>query len=350
MVDLGRLFHLPDRKGYLAELQSRIARDGLGPVAADDARALITVHRLNAGAAAKAVTSMVGNIAGQLSLADFTAGKADQLKAFAASLGVAPATIDAAVQGRAKAGFSARAAAVVKSGQVTDADFEKMRVAGRALGLGEDVQDQLYGAAAHPAVVALVQAALSDDSLSPADEARLRQAISDRFKVKPDLTGKLGQQLAHARTSWAIANGPLPIVAVPLSLQRGEAAHAAVSASAYQNATRTKAIGYAGPALRVRIAKGVYYRTGRYQVHRQTEQYEKALGHGSLVVTSKRLLFIAPDRTSSARLDSILHIEPYTDALAVVRSSGKHTTYRFDKADEWFGAILARAIHDATSG
>ncbi len=349
MVNLGRLFHLPDQKGFLADLESRIAQDGPRPLGADEVKALGAAHRLSAEASAKAATSFTEAMVKTISLADFKAGKADQIKSFAVSLGVSATTIDAEITVRAKAVFGEWAAAIVKTGTVTNADWDEMRDVGRALGLDEPLQNQLYGAAAQGAVLAMAVAAIADDMLSPAEDAELLKAISVKYRIKPDFAGAIGQQMDHAREHWAVAKGALPVVAVPLSLQRGETAHAVLSATAYQTATRTKSVGYGGPALRIRIAKGLYYRTGHYRVHRETEKYENALGRGSLVVTNKRLLFIAPDRTSSARLDSILHIEPFTNALAVVRSSGKRTTYRFDKAGEWFCAILARAIHDATA-
>ena len=197
-------------------------------------------------------------------------------------------------------------------------------------------------------MVGLVERAIATDSLSPDADAQLSKSFSD-LGVKPDITGDLLVRLNHARTHWKIANAPLPIIQAPLSLQRGEVAYGAVSANAFQNATRTKSVSYGGPALRVRIAKGLYYRTGHYQVHRHTESYEKQLGHGALVITNKRLIFVGATGSTTARLDSILHIEPFTNAVAIIRGTGKPTTYRFDTPDQWFCAILARAIHDATA-
>jgi hypothetical protein len=190
---------------------------------------------------------------------------------------------------------------------------------------------------------------LEGDCLSPEAEAATLQTVV-RLHVAGRPVGDLAAKIEHAKRSWAIQHADLPIVAAPMSLQRGEIAHAVISATAYQTASRTKSVRYGGPALSFRIARGVYYRTGGYKVHRQAEEYEKALGHGSLAVTNKRLIFLSPNGATAIRLDSILHIEPYTNAVELIRSSGKPTTYRFDQPDEWFCATLARAIHDATAG
>ena len=342
------MFGLPDQRGYQVALEGRLAQHGLAPVSADDDKALGAAHRLSRRASTKVATSVSSTIAKGLSLTDFEAGRATQLKAFAISLGVAPTEIDDAIGLSAKAAFTNWVDGVVASGECAPPRWKEMREVGARLELPGGEQDQIYIARALPTVRAIWERAVVDDLLSPDAEAEARNATA-KLNLTPELSGELATKVEHARTRWAIANGPLPVVEVPLSLQRGEVAHTAVSATAYQTSTRTKSISYGGPALRVRIAKGLYYRSGHYQVHRSTEDYTKPIGHGSLVVTSKRLLFISAKGTTSARLDSILHIEPFKDALAVIRSAGKPTTYRFDKADEWLCAILARAIHDATA-
>jgi hypothetical protein len=347
MLDLRRQFGLSDVRGYRGALEERIKRAGYAPMTPDEVGSLCQAFRIKPGAAPALAADVVLPRAGKLSAADFESGKADDLKAFAQALGVEPVAVGTALRQSGEVALAYAIELAVGTGRVSESELESLRGFGRQLGLDRPTFERLYAAAVNPPIKEMFSAALASDSLSPADEARLMGAIND-LRITPNFDATLTGQMAHARKGWQIANGVLPTVEVPLSLQRGEVAHAALSATAFQTATRTTSVSYGGPALRVRIAKGLYYRSGHLKVHRHTEQYPKVLGRGPLVVTNKRLVFIGANGSTSARLDSILQIEPFSDAVYVVRGSGKPTTYRFDAADEWFSAILARAIHDAT--
>ena len=80
--------------------------------------------------------------------------------------------------------------------------------------------------------------------------------------------------------------------------------------------------------------------------NRVVQTYEKQTGEGTLIITNKRLLFVSSGTSSSPKLNSILTVEPYIDAVIVTRGAGKPTTYRFANNDKWFAAMLSRAIVD----
>lgn len=345
MIDFKRLFGLPDEQAYRVALAVQM-RCGL--VSAEDARGMAATHRLSNTAAVRVAGAVTTALASALSLADFESGRVTDVRTAASNLGVRSAVVEDAIGLAACAAFVKWADSVVASGECGLVRQQEMREIGHRLGLLEADQDRNYMDRVKPAVEEIWGRALADDFLSPDAEAAARHATAKLY-VTANIAGALATRVAHAKMSWAIANEPLPTIDPSFTLQRAEVAHFETFASAFQAATRTKAISYAGPALRVRIAKGLYYRRGRYNIHRTTEDYAKLLGYGSLVVTNKRLLFISEKGASSVRLDRIVHIEAFTDAVLVMRDSGKPTTYRFDATAEWFCPTLARAVHDATS-
>ncbi len=81
--------------------------------------------------------------------------------------------------------------------------------------------------------------------------------------------------------------------------------------------------GYRGTS--VRVMKGVSVRLGGWEGESHEEM--RTIDSGSLTITNKRLVFSGEKRTTNIRLDKIIQIEPYRDAIAVRRERKKRTEY-----------------------
>lgn len=140
----------------------------------------------------------------------------------------------------------------------------------------------------------IAQGGLSDEELAAADLQSFMSAVRDgsaRF-MPPDVES-------------------------PVALKKGEEL-VVVCSDVVLREPRTVTSGiYGGP--RVRVAKGLSFNLGGFRAAPHEEL--KDIDSGSLVITTRRLLFMGVKRTSTANLAQVVGVEPYKDAVAVHRSN-----------------------------
>ena len=90
-------------------------------------------------------------------------------------------------------------------------------------------------------------------------------------------------------------------------------------------AVRQTVGGYSGASIRV--AKGVSIRTGGMKGRSESHEEIKIIDSGSLILTTKRLIFIGSKRTTNIDLRKIVAIEAYKDGIASQRENKQKTEY-----------------------
>jgi len=240
--------------------------------------------------------------------------------------------------------FRQHVSTVLQDSVLTEDEWQELKAAAADIGLTFERAVEIYREAADHIIEQRVAEALEDGWLTPSEDRALAAVAAD-LKVDIRLLPQMEQALLRAKHSWGIAHLPLPVVASPLGLQKGEVAHMWVTAEALEERQRTRAVSFAGPTISIPIVKGVRYRMGRYNVGRETYQYSHSHGFGTLVVTNKRLIF-AGSRSFTARHANILDVEGYSDGVRVTRTSGKPLTYIYGADNRDFGVVLARSWAD----
>jgi hypothetical protein len=119
-----------------------------------------------------------------------------------------------------------------------------------------------------------------------------------------------------------------------------------VRATASEQRQRTVRMNYGGPTASIRIAKGVYYRTGSIGLNRVSEGYMHSFGMGVLGATNTRLLWVSPEKSISIPLQKIVMFEPYVDGLKVIKDTGKPVLFVFDSEDRASMVRISRAIEE----
>jgi len=145
---------------------------------------------------------------------------------------------------------------------------------------------------------------------------------------------------------WAIENEELPIVTVPINLQKNEQCYFKSNVDWLENRTVTKIINYGGPTARIKIMKGVYYRAGSMDVQRVTSEELQLIDSGQLYLTNKRLIFVGNKKNSSIQLSKILSITPYKDGVGVEKDSGKSPIFRLSNNADILAMTLTRVINN----
>lgn len=241
--------------------------------------------------------------------------------------------------------YLARVETALSDAFLNDAEWAGLKEEAARLGLSEEKARTIYMTSASGIIEDRVLEALEDGQLSPDEETDLEFLARD---LRLDLTFAPDTQaiVNRAKLAWRLAHEPLPTVPSPLGLQRSEHAHIWVTAEAFEERERTKAVSFAGPTVSIPIMKGVRYRMGRYNVGRETYRFQHSFGPGTLVITNKRLIFVG-ERSLTCKLTNILDVEGYSDGVKVTRTTGKPHTFVYGQTNQHLATVLARAWSEA---
>lgn len=342
---LTRWIGLPDLWGYAAAVRQHLRERGWRAADVAALGALREAYRVGSAHTVIAAAGVLGELVADLARGDFRKDGRTAMEALCAAVGGDLLAVRRALDERAAALYREAVDWRIADGVLADVEVAELKACAEELGLDEPTAASLYGASVNVLFNSTVEGMLEDGQLSPEEDERLTAMLSG-LKVNALFEDETIRILDDARRGWAINNAPLPEIPAPVHLQRGEKAYAVVRAEAWEERSRVSRVSYAGPALNLRVVQGVYLRAGTYAVGGQREAYEHLIGQGDLIVTSKRLIFVGPNKSISPRLDSILQIDPYIDGVRITRATGKPVLYRFETREPWFGAILSRARQD----
>lgn len=224
-------------------------------------------------------------------------------------------------------------------------DFEAQRALDRLCEvMPEDEAARMMVAHCKDKIQPAILAALEDSLLSPDEEARIN-ALHERYgniRLDNDTLARLDA----ARTQYEAWSTPLSPVPSDLMLKRGEWCTYSTLATAYEERQRTVQVNYAGPAMRIRIVKGLYYRAGSIRAQRILESFQHSFGLGTLAATNMRLLWVSAQKSISIPLQKIVQFEPYTDGLKVMKDTGKPVLFVFSEIDQIGMVRIARTIEE----
>lgn len=93
----------------------------------------------------------------------------------------------------------------------------------------------------------------------------------------------------------------------------------------------------------IRIAKGVYYRTGSFKGHPVKTSEMAHQGSGIMGITNKHIYFSGP-KSFRTKLDKIVTLDPYEDGIGVQKDSATARPQVFRNLDGWFCYNLVRNL------
>jgi hypothetical protein len=103
----------------------------------------------------------------------------------------------------------------------------------------------------------------------------------------------------------------------PLILKKGEQASLAVPATLARQQTHQQWVGGSQGFSFPIGHTGIRYRVGSFHGHPIQQQFLGKLDTGTLVVTNQRIAFIGHVKSTSSPLAKLLHVECYSDAVAI---------------------------------
>ena len=212
----------------------------------------------------------------------------------------------------------------------------EMRMTATSLGVPDD---ELHGLSAR-AWQSAVSEALQDGILTEEEEEAL-QDFSIHFDLDEEELGDAFDLVTKAAVLRDVLDGKVPdrgflAGVTPFNLQKNETlVWVWPSATFYEERTRTHYEGRSAGAS-VRIAKGVYYRTGTFRGHPVQTSSMQAIDSGMLGLTSKHIYFSGASKGFRIALAKVAAFTPYSDGIGVQREAATARPQAFVNGDGWF--------------
>ena len=186
---------------------------------------------------------------------------------------------------------------------------------------------------------------LAQRLLSPDDEKEL-YSLARELGAIMTLGGDLRRRLARCRLMWEVRIGKPPTIEAGINLKRGEKCYLSCHVDWFEMRKVRYGMAYAGPTLRVKIAKGLYWRMGAFGGAPISNDELQKIDSGVVYLTNMRILFTGAMKNTAIRLDKIIDINRYSDGVGIQKDTGKSPVLCFKGDIEMFCAVLARAIDD----
>jgi hypothetical protein len=151
------------------------------------------------------------------------------------------------------------------------------------------------------------------------------KAVADEVDRRQAAAKQMGFDSLYT-VAWLQAHGPAP-VASPLVLKAKEQAYVSLPAVLSRVTTRTRFVG-GSQGLSFPIAHtGIRYRVGSFSGRPVQSTSLADVDAGTLVLTNRRLVFIGKVKSVVTQLPKIVHVESYTDALAVFQEGRENPNF-----------------------
>ncbi len=185
---------------------------------------------------------------------------------------------------------------------------------------------------------------LEDDLLTQEEENRLISFVNECQLKKEDLnlTGKWNK-VVMASILRDIVNGEIPTGKFTVSegelpfnfLKDEKLIWAFVNADYYEQITNTHYEGRS-QGISIKIAKGLYYRTGQFKGNPVRTTEMKLISVGILALTDQNLYFSSPVKSLRIPYQKILTINEYSDGIGIQEDKATAKPKTFGHIDGWF--------------
>jgi hypothetical protein len=234
---------------------------------------------------------------------------------------------------------------VIADGKVSDEERKELDELAPSLHITDAVKNEIYKDEIGKMIQGRLDLAVSDRMLSPQEDREL-QELASGLGAELTQSSNTTRALNTFRMLWRIRYGDMPLFDPGINLQRGEVCYLSRNVEWYEMRRQRVGVGYAGPAMSIKIADGVYWKTGAFGVKPMTRDALVKIDAGQALITNKRLLFMGSLKNTNIKLDKILDVTKYSDGVGIEKDSGKSPVLSFDQDIDIFCATLARAISD----
>jgi len=234
-------------------------------------------------------------------------------------------------------------AEVIADGRVDPEEKRFLEELENTLKLPRELAQKIYSRQAREYLENYLNQALADERLSPAEEREL-YTIAENLHITLQLDEPTRRLLEKYRLFWLIENGDIPVLEPGINLQRREECYFFTDCTWYEYRRITRRINYGGPTFRLKLAKGIYWRVGSFNVQAVSQDVMVPIDQGRLFLTNKRLIFIGSKKSRNIRLNRVLEFTPYKNGVEIIKDAGKNPFFEFYDGVDIFAMILGRLL------
>ena len=162
----------------------------------------------------------------------------------------------------------------------------------------------------------------------------------------PSMLPVLTDRLRAGRQVWSLYRAPLR--EVPCDLDVGsEGCFWTREVDFAQNKRVTVRRSYGGFGTSVKIWGPIRYRSGSYGVERETQDQVVKVDTGTLVFTSKRVIFSGSLKSFNFKLTKVLDVTSYANAIVIDKDTGGDAIFFFPHGQTEAAVILRRLVKQA---
>lgn len=215
------------------------------------------------------------------------------------------------------------------------------------LQISKEKDEEIINECRHSIVQGYFDKIIEDRRISP-DEWEQGEELSRKLNVHAHFGENTKKLIEKYKKLWVIENEELPTIEAGILIQKNEHVYLEIATTLYEYRKVTKSVSYGGPAFRVKIMKGVYFRAGNVGVQRHSEDELKQIDIGVLYITNKKILFMGGNGNKTIKYNQIVDLIPYSDGFQISKESGKSPFFTVhDKDIELILATIARVIRDS---
>ncbi|MFM8431454.1 MAG: hypothetical protein ACKOQ6_07545 [Bacteroidota bacterium] len=235
----------------------------------------------------------------------------------------------------------------IGDGRLSPDEEKKLDVFGKALVLPQSLTDEISALTRELFVRQHIKGLMDDRRLTPQEEDELKRICSS-LNVTPQFDEATISLLDRFRLFYAVENGVIPQIECDINLTANEECHFKCPAQWHEYRSVTRRVNYGGPAVSVKIMKGVYYRAGSMSVQPIRSQELQLIGTGRLYITNKRIIFVGENKATTIRFNKVVTLNPYSNGIEIIKDAGKSPTIITDQSDaEMLYLLLCRLISES---
>jgi len=229
-----------------------------------------------------------------------------------------------------------------KLGKYNEEYLEKLK---KDIKLSEEIADKISYDCRQNYLLAQFARIRENDKISPDDWNEFNE-IAKNVNITLESDSASDARIERMKLNWLIEHGELPVKQVSINLPTNEYCYYSTDIEWLETRKVTNRVNYHGPTLRVKIAKGLYYRAGSIAPQRITSDELQVIDQGTVYITNKRVVFTGELNNKSILISKILSITPYTDGVGIEKDSGKSPILKVSKDADLLAMILTRVIKD----
>ena len=187
-----------------------------------------------------------------------------------------------------------------------------------------------------------VASALADDILTEQEEHSL-EAFAEAMSLPQQQldTGGAFTRVIKAAVIREVLEGNIPqrikvSGTLPFNFQKGEILVWVFQDVTYCESRTTTRYQGSFQGVSIRVAKGLYYRTGGFQGNPVPTTQTLPVDTGILGITNKHLYFSGSKKSFRVAYTKIMAVTPYSDGIGIQRDASSAKPQTFLTADGWF--------------